>query len=106
MPRIIYIDIAGQTSTVDARIGATVMESAVQANVPGIVAECGGACSCATCHVYVDERWTSRLTPASKAESAMLDFATDSRANSRLSCQIVVNEALDGLTVHTPREQG
>jgi 2Fe-2S ferredoxin len=106
MPRVNYIDIDGQTRTIEAKPGTTVMETAVQASVPGIIAECGGACSCATCHVYVDEPWLARLSPPSRTESAMLEFASESRPNSRLSCQIVVSEALDGLTVHTPKEQG
>ncbi|MBL8589990.1 MAG: (2Fe-2S)-binding protein [Methylobacteriaceae bacterium] len=106
MPKITFIDHAGQARTVEAQVGATVMETALRHAVPGIDAECGGACSCATCHVYVDEAWRAAVGPASAMEEDMLDFARDVRPNSRLSCQIKVSEALDGLTVTTPERQG
>ena len=86
--------------------GATVMESAVRNGVPGIVAECGGACACATCHVYVDEAWMEKVGEPEPMEEDMLDFAADVRANSRLSCQITMTAAFDGLTVRVPDEQG
>jgi 2Fe-2S ferredoxin len=82
------------------------METAIRNSVPGIVAECGGACSCATCHVHVDEAWTEKVGPPSPMEEDMLDFAFDVRPTSRLSCQIKVSEGLDGLVVHTPQQQG
>ncbi|GJE29225.1 2Fe-2S iron-sulfur cluster-binding protein [Methylobacterium organophilum] len=106
MPKITFVDSAGTARTVDGAVGSTVMETALRNNVPGIDAECGGACACATCHVYVDEAWTEAVGPAEPMEQDMLDFATDVRANSRLSCQIRVTDALDGLTVTTPARQG
>ena len=86
--------------------GSTVMENAVRNGVPGIEAECGGACACATCHVYVDEAWTDRVGEPEPMEEDMLDFAVDVRANSRLSCQITMSAELDGLTVRVPDSQG
>jgi 2Fe-2S ferredoxin len=105
MPKITYIDQEGNARTVDAVLGATVMETAINNDVPGILATCGGSCSCATCHVYVDEQWLGRLPPPQLEESDMLDTAHDLKDNSRLSCQIVVTEDLDGLTVTTPPRQ-
>jgi ferredoxin, 2Fe-2S len=105
MPKITYIAIDGSSRTVDAEIGATVMETAIKHGVPGIEAECGGACACATCHVYVDEAWTAVVGEPSPMEEDMLDFGYDIRPNSRLSCQIKVSEALDGLVVRTPERQ-
>lgn len=86
--------------------GSTVMENAVRNSVPGIDAECGGACACATCHVYVDDEWVEKAGSPSPMEEDMLDFAVDVRPNSRLSCQIKMTAALDGLTVHVPERQG
>jgi ferredoxin, 2Fe-2S len=106
MPKITYVEHDGTERTVDAELGATVMETAIRNNVPGIVAECGGACSCATCHVHVDEAWKEKVGPPSPMEEDMLDFAFDVRPTSRLSCQIKVTEELDGLVVHTPAQQG
>jgi len=105
MPKIIYIDSDGKSRTVDAEVGATVMETAIKNDVPGIEAECGGACACATCHVYVDEAWQEKVGPAAPMEQDMLDFAFDVRPNSRLSCQIKVSDELDGLVVTTPERQ-
>ena len=105
MPKITYIDTADTARTVDAEIGATVMETAIRNAVPGIEAECGGACACATCHVYVDEAWQAKTGEASPMEQDMLDFAFDVRPNSRLSCQIKVSDDLDGLVVTTPERQ-
>jgi 2Fe-2S ferredoxin len=105
MPKITYIDTADTARTVDAEIGATVMETAIRNAVPGIEAECGGACACATCHVYVDEAWQAKTGEASPMEQDMLDFGYDVRPNSRLSCQIKVTEDLDGLVVRTPERQ-
>jgi 2Fe-2S ferredoxin len=105
MPKITYIDSAGAARTVEADIGATVMETAIKNAVPGIEAECGGACACSTCHVYVDEAWRERAGEPVPMEEDMLDFAFDVRPNSRLSCQIKVTEALDGLVVTTPERQ-
>jgi 2Fe-2S ferredoxin len=106
MPRITFVDFGGTARTVDADVGSTVMEAAMQNGVPGIDAECGGGCACATCHVYVDEEWREIVGPAQPMEEDMLDFASDVRANSRLSCQIEVRPELDGLMVHTPTRQG
>lgn len=90
---------------VDAVTGATVMETAVQNSVPGILGECGGACACATCHVYIDDAWVDAVGDPEPMEEDMLDFALDVRPNSRLSCQIRVRAELDGLVVHTPARQ-
>lgn len=105
MPKITYIDSSGESRTVDAETGSTVMESAIKNDVPGIEAECGGACACATCHVYVDEAWRAKVGDAAAMEQDMLDFAFDVRPNSRLSCQIKVTDDLDGLVVSTPERQ-
>jgi 2Fe-2S ferredoxin len=105
MPSITFIDNAGVARTVAAENGATVMETAIRNGVPGIEAECGGACACATCHVYVREEWRGKTGEPSPMEQDMLDFAFDVRPNSRLSCQIKVTDALDGLIVTTPARQ-
>src|SRR5450759_5808814 len=97
MPKITYIDSSGTTRTVTAENVATVMETAIRNNVPGIEAECGGACACATCHVYIDEAWRAKTGEPSPMEEDMLDFGYDVRPNSRLSCQIKVSDELDGL---------
>jgi 2Fe-2S ferredoxin len=106
MPRIIFIEHDGNERVVDAVVGTTVMENAIKNGVPGIVAECGGACSCATCHVHVDEAWSAKVGKPSPMEEDMLDFAFDVRPTSRLSCQIKMTDELDGLVVHTPVKQG
>jgi ferredoxin, 2Fe-2S len=105
MPKITYIDNEGTARTVEAEVGSTVMETAMKNDIPGILATCGGACACATCHVYVAEQWFDKLPPPSLEEGDMLDTAHDLKPNSRLSCQIVVSEELDGLTVTTPPRQ-
>ncbi|MDF2811684.1 MAG: 2Fe-2S ferredoxin [Microvirga sp.] len=106
MIKITYMDAAGTSREVEAEEGSTVMETAIRNGVPGIDAECGGACSCATCHVYVDEEWVEAVGPPQPMEEDMLDFAYDVRPNSRLSCQIRVRPELDGLVVQTPTRQG
>jgi 2Fe-2S ferredoxin len=106
LPKITFIDTGDTSRSVDAPVGWTVMEAAVKNNVPGIEAECGGACACATCHVYVDEAWMPKVGTAQPMEADMLDFASDLRSNSRLSCQIKVTAELDGLVVRTPERQG
>ncbi|MFK8250818.1 2Fe-2S iron-sulfur cluster-binding protein [Ancylobacter terrae] len=106
MPKITYIDASGTSRVVEAQIGATVMETAIRNGVPGIDAECGGACACATCHVYVDPGWTDAVGTPGPMEEDMLDFASEVKPNSRLSCQIKVTAALDGLVVRTPAHQG
>jgi 2Fe-2S ferredoxin len=105
MVKINFIDHKGQTQTVDAEPGSTVMEAAIRNAVPGILAECGGACACATCHVYVDEEWKEKTGAPSPMEEDMLDFAFDVRPTSRLSCQIKVSAELDGLKVTVPERQ-
>jgi len=105
MPKITYIEFDGTEHTVEVRNGLTVMEGAIKNNVPGIDADCGGACACATCHVYVDEAWREKTGTASAMEESMLDFAQNVEPNSRLSCQIKVTDALDGLIVRMPEEQ-
>lgn len=106
MPSITYVDVDGLRRTIEAPPNATVMEVALKNDVPGILGECGGACACATCHVYVDDDWMERVGPAEDMEQGMLDFAFDVRENSRLSCQIFMTPELDGLVVHTPSRQG
>ena len=106
MVKITYIDAEGTARTVEAEVGATVMETAIRNDIPGIVAECGGACACATCHVHVAEGWKDIVGEPSPMEEDMLDFAFDVRPTSRLSCQIRVRPELDGLVVHTPAQQG
>jgi 2Fe-2S ferredoxin len=105
MPKITYIDHEGTARTVEGEIGATVMETAIKNNIPGIEAECGGACACATCHVYVEDDWRSLVGQPSPMEEDMLDFGFDVRSSSRLSCQIKVTAELEGLTVRTPERQ-
>lgn len=106
MPRVIYIQPDGIETAIDARAGTSVMQAAVTNGVPGIVAECGGAAACATCHVYVDDRWIDRLPPAEADENDMLDCtASERRPTSRLSCQIELSAELDGLIVHAPERQ-
>ena len=105
MPKITYIAHDGTESVVEAKVGLSVMENAVRNNVPGIDADCGGACACATCHVYVDEAWRDKTGSQSAMEESMLDFAEEVRPESRLSCQIRFTEALDGLVVRTPENQ-
>ncbi len=106
MPTITFIDAAGTSRAVEAEAGATVMETAIRNGIPGIDAECGGACACATCHVYVADDWIEATGKPQPMEEDMLDFAFDVRPNSRLSCQIKITPSLDGLTVTTPEHQG
>jgi ferredoxin, 2Fe-2S len=106
MAKITFVDSEGRARTVDAEVGSTVMETAIRNSIPEVLAECGGACACATCHVYVDEKWTEKTGKASAMEEDMLDFAFEVQPNSRLCCQIKVTEELDGLSVTTPGKQG
>ena len=105
MAKITFIQADGSQQVVDATPGVTVMEAAKINMVPGIEAECGGACACATCHVYVDNAWREKTGTPSQMEEDMLDFAFDVRESSRLSCQIKVTPALDGLIVRVPEKQ-
>ena len=106
MPKITYIEYGGKSHTIDVANELTVMEGAVQNNIPGIDADCGGSCACATCHVYVDEKWFSKLPNKEDAEEDMLDMAFEPKKSSRLTCQITVNDDLDGLVVKMPSKQG
>ena len=105
MPKIIYTDKSGKIITVEVENGLSVMEGAIQNNIPGIDADCGGSMACATCHVYVKEKWLDKLQKAEDAEVDMIDMAHEPKKNSRLSCQIIINEELDGLEVLTPEKQ-
>jgi len=105
MPKIKYIEHSGKEHEVDVPAGWSVMEGAVKNLIPGIDADCGGACACATCHVFVDQAWLDRLPAKQDMEETMLDFAPDMAANSRLSCQIKVTPSLDGLVVRMPKSQ-
>ena len=105
MPKVTYVQPGGVSKVVDVRAGTTAMEAAVDNDVAGIVAECGGACSCATCHVYVDPAWEAKLPPPDAQESGMLECVLDRQDTSRLSCQIVLTPALDGLVLRVADEQ-
>ena len=105
MPKITYIDSTGNQKTIDVAIGLSVMEGAIQNNIPGIDADCGGGMACATCHVYVKENWFNKLDPKNEGEDDMIDQAFEPKSNSRLSCQIQVSDNLDGLEVHLPEKQ-
>jgi|TARA_B110000285_G_C14702944_1_gene414250 2Fe-2S ferredoxin len=106
MPKITYIENSGKSQTIEVTNGLTVMEGAVQNDIPGIDADCGGGMACATCHVYVTEEWFNKLPKKEDGEEDMLDMAFEPKKNSRLSCQIIVSDELDGLTVNTPSKQG
>ena len=106
MPKITYVTSENETHTIDVDNGLTVMEGAVQNDIPGIDADCGGGMACATCHVYVTEDWFDKLPKKEDGEEDMLDMAFEPKKNSRLSCQIVVSDDLDGLTVNIPSKQG
>jgi 2Fe-2S ferredoxin len=106
MPKITYITFDGNKHTVEVQIGLTVMEGARDNNIPGIEADCGGACACSTCHVYIDSDWINKLPPIDDIERDMLDFAFEPDENSsRLTCQLEVTEKLDGLIVKMPEKQ-
>ena len=105
MPKITYKDKLGNSKTLDVEKGLSVMEGAIQNNVPGIDADCGGSMACATCHVYVEEKWLSKLPKAEEGEIDMIDMAFEPKKNSRLSCQLIVTDEMDGLEVTTPEKQ-
>ena len=105
MPKITYIEHNGKNHTIDVTNGLSVMEGAVQNNISGIDADCGGSMACATCHVYVEEKWLDKLPKAEEAEVDMIDMAFEPKKNSRLSCQLIVSDELDGLKVTTPSQQ-
>ena len=106
MPKITYITSDNKVHNIDVENGLTVMEGAVQNDIPGIDADCGGSMSCATCHVYVKEDWLNKLPKKEDGEEDMLDMAFEPKQNSRLSCQLIVSEELDGLEVNIPTKQG
>ena len=105
MPKITYKDNKGNSKTIKVENGLTVMEGAIQNDITGIDADCGGSIACATCHVYVEETWLDKLTKAEEAEVDMIDMAHEPKKNSRLSCQLIVSEELEGLIVTTPAQQ-
>ena len=105
MTKIIFIDSQGEKKSIEVENGLTVMEGAVQNNIPGIDADCGGSMACATCHVYVKEDWFDKVNKKNEGEDDMLDQAYEPKKNSRLSCQIIVTDDLDGLVVDMPEKQ-
>ena len=105
MPKITYKNIDGNSRTIEVENGLSVMEGAIQNDIPGIDADCGGSMACATCHVYVEEKWFDKLPKAEDAEVDMIDMAHEPKKNSRLSCQLIVTNELDGLVVTTPAKQ-
>ena len=105
MPKITYIEHNGKNHTIEVANGLSVMEGAVQNNIPGIDADCGGSMACATCHVYVKEDWFDKINKKNEGEDDMLDQAYEPSPSSRLSCQIIVSEELNGLIVHLPEKQ-
>ena len=105
MTKITYKDFNGNSKTIEVDKGLSVMEGAIQNDITGIDADCGGSMACATCHVYVEEKWLDKLSKAEDAEVDMIDMAYEPKKNSRLSCQIIVSDELDGLEVTTPEKQ-
>ena len=105
MPKITYIEHDGKSHEIEVANGLSVMEGAVQNNIPGIDADCGGSMACATCHVYVKEEWFNKLPKKEDGEEDMLDMAFEPKKNSRLSCQLMVSDQLDGLVVNLPEKQ-
>ena len=105
MAKITYMDLQGNSKTIEVENGLSVMEGAIQNDVPGIDADCGGSMACATCHVYVEEKWLDKLPKAEDGENDMIDMALEPKKNSRLSCQLIVSNELDGLIVTTPEKQ-
>ena len=105
MPKITYIEHSGKSHTIDVAKGLSVMEGAIQNNIPGIDADCGGGMACATCHVYVKEEWFDKLSKKEDGEEDMLDMANEPNKFSRLSCQLTVSDELEGLVVNLPVKQ-
>ena len=105
MPKITYNDFQGNSKTIEVDNGLSVMEGAIQKDIPGIDADCGGSMACATCHVYVEDKWFDKIPKAEDAENDMIDRAFEPKKNSRLSCQIIITDELDGLEVITPEKQ-
>ena len=105
MPKITYIDNQGSSKTIDVEKGLSVMEGAIQNDISGIDAVCGGSMACATCHVYVKEEWLNKIPKADEGEVDMIDMAFEPKKNSRLSCQLIVSDQMDGLVVNIPSKQ-
>ena len=105
MTKITYTDQKGNSKTIEVENGLSVMEGAIQNEIPGIDADCGGSMACATCHVYVEEKWLDKLPKPEDGEIDMIDMAFEPKKNSRLSCQLIVSDELDGLQVTTPEKQ-
>ena len=105
MPKITFIDSNGNSKTINVANGLSVMEGAIQNDIPGIDADCGGSMACATCHVYVKDDWFNKIPKAEEAEVDMIDMAYEPKKNSRLSCQLIVSDELDGIIVTTPAKQ-
>ena len=105
MPKITYNDNQGNSKTIEVDNGLSVMEGAIQNDISGIDADCGGSMACATCHVYVEEKWLNKIPKAEEAEEDMIDMAYEPKKNSRLSCQLIVSDELDGLNITTPAKQ-
>ena len=105
MAKITYIDLNGNSKTIEIEKGLSVMEGAIQNNIPGIDADCGGSMACATCHVYVEDKWLDKIPKPEDGEIDMIDMAFEPKKNSRLSCQITLVDELDGLVVTTPEKQ-
>jgi len=106
MPKVIYIDADGERLESEVATGLSVMEGAIASGVSGILAICGGSCACSTCHAYVDDAWMELVGPPNEIEESTLELASDRRASSRLTCQIVMRDELDGLTVHVADNDG
>jgi len=105
MPKITYIEHSGKEHQIEMPVGYSIMEGAIKNSVPGIDADCGGSCACATCHVYVDEKFLSKVPKAQESEQDMIDFIQDANKSSRLSCQIMITNDLDGIVVRMPEKQ-
>ena len=106
MPKVIYIEYNGKQHEVEVEKGLSIMEGAIQNGIPGIDGDCGGACACATCHVYVNEEWLDKLSDQNESEKDMLDFAFETKSNSRLSCQLMLDDKHNGIVVNLPEKQG
>jgi ferredoxin, 2Fe-2S len=105
MPKIVFVEHSGIEHVVEAEVGRSVMQAATDNFVPGIIADCGGCCSCATCHGFVDQQWLSKIPPVQANEASLLEGLLETQPNSRLTCQIQITPGLDGLTVRLPRSQ-
>ena len=105
MPKIVFVEFNGTEHAVDAVLGDSVMQAAINRSVPGILADCGGNCACATCHVYIADPWQSRLQPPSKEEADMIECALHVTEQSRLSCQITIAAGMEGMIVRLPESQ-